>query len=216
MRIERAALGPPMRVAADGDALADTVRLRRRARAAPVLGAVATDAFALTTSEEDAMDVKHVTERLTAQRQTLLDAIASLPDGALDRKGMVGDWSIKNTLAHLVAWEEVLIRITPERARTGAYPEALRAINAEEDGYNAQTVAGQEQLTPQDQLAKAARVRAELLVMIRGLGDDALARTHPWPEWQDSLGAYFLASVGEHEEEHAAAIRVAAEQLRAG
>jgi len=160
------------------------------------------------------MNAETVTERLTAQRQALLDTIANLSDEALDRKGTVGSWSIKNTLAHLVAWEEIVTRITPERARTGAYPEVLRALNAEGDIYNEQTVSGRDHLTSKEQLAELARVRAELLEMIRGMGDEALGRAHPWPEWPGSLGAYFLARVGEHEEEHAAAIGAAAEQLR--
>ena len=151
---------------------------------------------------------------LSQQRQALLDAIAGLSDDQLDRKGMVGKWSIKNALAHLTAQEEVLTRITPERLRTGAYPEELRAINADADASNARDVAAREHLSPTEQLAALAQARADLSTMIRELGDEALAREQPWPQWSGTLASYFLANVGEHEREHVEAVRVGAERLR--
>lgn len=161
------------------------------------------------------MTADAVIEELTHRRQSLLESIAGLSDEQLDRKGVVGDWSIKNALAHLVGWEEVVVRITPERARTRVKPAELEEINADEDGDNARTVAASEALTPQEQLIKAAEARARLVEMIRGLGDEALARTNPWPEWQGTLGEYFIASIGDHESEHAEAIAAGAAKLRA-
>ena len=142
---------------------------------------------------------------LTAQRQGLLDALTGLTDEQFNRKGVVGDWSIKNALAHLTAWEQVVTQITPERLRTGAYPEILRAINADEDANNARETAEREHLTPAEQLAGLAQARADLTALIRSLGDDALAREHPWPEWDPPLTCYFLDIVGGHETEHAQA-----------
>ncbi len=165
--------------------------------------------------EEQPMTADDLIATLTAQRQELLAALAGLSDEQLDRKSVVGDWSIKNALAHLAAWEQVVTQITPERLRTGVYPEALRAINADEDANNAREIAASEHLTPAEQLAALARARADLTAMIRALGDDALAREHPWPEWDPPLAKYFLASIGEHETEHGAAIRSGAATLRA-
>lgn len=155
-----------------------------------------------------------VIEELTARRQALLESIVGLSDDQLDRKGIVGDWSIKNAVAHLVAWEEVVVRITPERARTRVKPAELQEINADEDGYNARVVASLEALTPQEQLVQFAEARAKLIALIQALGDEALARSNPWPEWQGTLGAYFIAAVGDHESEHAEAIAAGAEALR--
>jgi hypothetical protein len=151
---------------------------------------------------------------LTAQRQQLLDALAGLSDDQLDRKDTVGDWSIKNALAHLTAWEQIVTQITPERLRTGAYPEALRAINADEDANNAREIAERERLTPTEQLTALAQARADLTALIRSLGDAALARARPWPEWDPPLARYFLDNIGGHETEHAHPIRAAAASLR--
>ena len=46
-----------------------------------------------------------VFEELSQTRAALLDTIAGLGEDALDRKGVVGEWSIKNVLAHIAAWE---------------------------------------------------------------------------------------------------------------
>src|SRR5262249_18543352 len=196
MQVERAALGRPITVTA-GAGSAEPAGPRWSAHQQRSLGAVATDAFATTAGEESSMNATAVSEQLTAQRNALLAAITGLSEAALDRKGVVGDWSIKNTLAHLTDWEEVVTRIMPERARTGTYPEALRAITADEDAYNTQTISSYEHLTPQEQLAALTRARTELLEMIHGLGDEGLARTHPWPERQGALRGYFLSRVGE-------------------
>ena len=40
-------------------------------------------------------------EALSQERAILLDTLKSLPDALLDQKGVVGEWSIKNVLAHL-------------------------------------------------------------------------------------------------------------------
>ena len=141
-------------------------------------------------NEERPMTADELIATLTTQRQGLLDALTDLTDEQLDTKGTVGDWSIKNALAHLTAWEQVVTQITPERLRTGVYPEALRAINADEDADNARETAAREHLTPTEQLAEFAQARADLATMIHSLGDDALAREHPWPEWDPPLTIY--------------------------
>jgi hypothetical protein len=223
MRVEAAAYGDPPED--DDAALEDAPPLRRAAPAQPALGAVASwDTFEPPAPEtpdappplESIMTADDLIAALNQQRQSLLDAIVGLSDHQLDRKGVVGEWSIKNALAHLTTQEEVLTRVTPERLRTGEYPEELRAINADADASNARDVAAREHLSPTEQLAALAQARADLSTMIRELGDEALARAQPWPQWSDTLASYFLANVGEHEREHVAAIQAGAQQLREG
>lgn len=216
MRVERAAFGMP-------PALEDTLPFeleRDHWSRQPTPEPHPLD-LPIAESEEHDMDMTQplttadaVIEELTARRQALLESIVGLSDDQLDRKGIVGDWSIKNAVAHLVAWEEVVVRITPERARTRVKPAELQEINADEDGYNARVVASREALTPQEQLVQFAEARAKLIALIQALGDEALARSNPWPEWQGTLGAYFIAAVGDHESEHAEAIAAGAEALR--
>src|SRR5262249_47531177 len=175
LRVERATFGTPT-LAEEDESSTRSPAVQRRATAmahAPVLGAVATEAFQpILHEEDDTMNTDTVTEVLTERRQALLEAITGLSDEALDRKEAVGHWSIKNVLAHLTAWEEVVTRITPERVRSGTYPEELQAINTDEDAYNARMISAREHLTPQEQLAQLARARARLLEMVQGLGNE--------------------------------------------
>jgi hypothetical protein len=154
-----------------------------------------------------------VIESLTSTRSALLAAIAGLPDAALDRKGVVGAWSIKNMLAHLEVWERELTGFLPERLATGARP-AIFAEMTDEDAWNEKMVARCEHLSPQEQLQQLAATREALLQCIRGLGEEALNRQHPWPEWEGTLAAYLLDNIGSHEQEHLEAVQAAVARLR--
>lgn len=152
---------------------------------------------------------------LSRQRVALLDAIKDLPDDFLDRKGVVGEWSIKNVLGHLVAWESAVTDFLPERVATGVRPAIFALIGDDEDGWNAREVASREHLTPREQLEEFERTRQELLQTLRSLGEETLKHEHPWKGWDGTVAAYVLDSVGGHEDEHREAVLAGVKQLRA-
>lgn len=153
-------------------------------------------------------------ETMNQERTMLLDAITTLPEGLLDEKDVVGEWSIKNVLAHLTGWEKIVIDFLPERLATGNRPHIFSVMNADQDGWNAQQVASCEHLTPMEQLDDFQRTRQALLQVLHDLGEEALNRQHPWPEWQGTLAIYIDEQVGGHEREHLEAVLAAAEHLR--
>ena len=120
---------------------------------------------------------------LSRTRAELLDAISGLDEAALDRKGVVGDWSIKNVLAHIAAWEAWVVQALPARMATGTTPEHFKQRAEDEDRFNAEEVAEREELTPDEQLMELERTRAELLAYVRGLDAATLARAQPWDTW---------------------------------
>ena len=63
-------------------------------------------------------------------RAELLAAISGLDEAALDRKGVIGEWSIKNVLAHIAAWEAWVVEALPARMATGATPAGFPAARA--------------------------------------------------------------------------------------
>ena len=148
-------------------------------------------------------------ESLSLERAALLDAIKDLPAERLDQKGVAGEWSIKNVLAHLVAWENAVTDFLPARIATGARPAIFAVIGDDEDGWNAQQVALREHLTPQQQLDEFEQSRQALLQLLRNLGDETLNRQCPWPEYKGTVAEYILDSIGEHENEHREAILAA-------
>ena len=155
----------------------------------------------------------NLTDSLNQERAMLLDAIKDLPDDFLERKGVIGEWSIKNVLAHLVSWERAVTDFLPERIATGVRPAIFAVIDDDEDGWNAKQVASREHLTVQEQLDELQQSRQALLQVLRTTGEETLNREHPWPEWKGTVAAYVLESVGGHEGEHREAVLAAVKQL---
>src|SRR6476469_6632205 len=136
---------------------------------------------------------------LSRTRNALLAAISGLDEAALDRAGVLGDWSIKNVLAHIAAWEAWVVQALPVRMATGTTPDDFRQRVADEDRFNAEEVAEREELTPDEQLMELERTRAELLAYVGSLDAAALARKHPWDTWEGTLPEYLLVALPEHE-----------------
>jgi hypothetical protein len=145
----------------------------------------------------------------------LLDAIAGLDETALDRKGAVGEWSIKNVLAHITAWEAWVVQALPARLAIGKTPEDFLARAQDEDRFNAEEVAEREELTPSEQLTELERTREALLAELRDLDSAIWARPGLWDTWEGTLAEYLRDSLVGHEQEHLASLRAVAERLKA-
>jgi DinB family protein len=154
-------------------------------------------------------------EELERTRAALHDTIAGIDEAALDRKAVVGEWSIKNVLAHIAAWEAWVVQALPVRLATGKTPEDYLARIHDEDRFNAEEVAEREELTPSEQLIELERTREALLSELRGLDAAAWERTNLWDAWKGTLAEYLRASLIEHEQEHIEELRAAAERLKA-
>ena len=146
-------------------------------------------------------------EALGRTRAELLGILGGLDAAALDRKGVVGAWSVKNVLAHLAAWEDWVVQALPARVASGTTPEDFRARAQDEDRFNAAEVAEREELTPDEQVMELERTRDALLAYVRGLDAAALARPNPWDTWQGTIPDYLLAALRDHEAEHVAELR---------
>lgn len=146
-------------------------------------------------------------------RAELLALTDALGEAAIEHKGMVGAWSVKNVLAHLAAWEEWVVQVLPARMGSGSTPAEFRQRAAEEDRFNALEVAEREELTPGEQLMELERVREELLRYVASLPTTEIERRQPWPEWSGTLPEYLLAALNEHEREHIAELHAALGRL---
>lgn len=150
---------------------------------------------------------------LAHTRAELLTAISGLGEAVLDRKGVVGDWSVKNVLAHIAAWEAWVAQALPARMTTSVTPEDFRQRAEDEERFNAEEVAEREELTPDEQLMELERTRAELLAYLHGLDATVLARTQPWDTWEGTLPEYLLKALCDHEAEHVEVLRAAVAEL---
>ncbi len=139
---------------------------------------------------------------LDQERALLLDAIKKVPGEALTLKGVVGAWSIKNVLAHLADQERLVAQVLPLRLATGITPEIVSIINADADAWNAKQIEASEHLDFSEQLKQLEQARQALVQVLRDVGDEALNRQHPWPEWEGTVAEYIFQVVVEHEREH--------------
>lgn len=83
------------------------------------------------------MNRRQLLERLETTWSTLNESYAGLPDARLEEPGVVGDWSVKDVLAHVTTWEEEALKYLPVIAagnRTPRYASVggIDAFNARE------------------------------------------------------------------------------------
>jgi hypothetical protein len=146
---------------------------------------------------------------LTREREALLGTIAWLSEGALDRRGVLGEWSIKRALAHLAARERWVVATLPRLL--GASASDAVALPTAPAADDCATLAAPrtcyEQLSPTEQVLELERVRDSLLALIAALGVEALARPQPWQGWAGTVAEYILTMVYHHERAHHLAIR---------
>jgi uncharacterized damage-inducible protein DinB len=151
------------------------------------------------------MAKKELLEQIRAARLELLAALNGLPDDVLLRPFVVGTWSIKDTLAHLTAWQSELItalsKLHPTRAPAIIDIEDMDEWN--DDQYHA-SVRRALPVVVED----FHGVHKQLLKIIEGLDDRALddGRRFQWMEGEPL--SYLIAdNSAHHEQEHAEDIR---------
>jgi len=140
---------------------------------------------------------------LQAARARLLAAIDGLSDDMLLRPGVVGLWSVKDTLGHLVAWEAELVTVLSRLDQYRRRPPQIVEIE-DIDEWNAE----QYHVNARRPLAAILEdfhgVHKHLIQAIEALDDRTLDdnRRFPWMEGEP-LSYLVLENAIWHEEEHA-------------
>ena len=84
------------------------------------------------------MDIDELLEKMESSRVRLLELLEQLPEYAYRQPGAMGDWTVTDVLAHLVAWESELITCLMKLDQ-GKKPKRMLAAIADVDGYNERT-----------------------------------------------------------------------------
>lgn len=140
---------------------------------------------------------------LRAARARLLDAIAGLSTEQMLQVGACGLWSVKDVLAHLVAWEAELVttlsRLEQYRQR------APRIVEIEDlDEWNAEQYHLNAPRTLQEVLADFEGVHKHLIRAIEVLDERTLENNRQFPWMEGEPLSYLVAENATwHEEEHA-------------
>ncbi len=146
-----------------------------------------------------------VLEQIRQARQELVAALFGLPDEGLVRPFAIGHWSIKDTLAHLAAWQSEIItslaKLSPKDAPNIVEIEDIDEWN--EELYHAAARRPLEAV-----LEDWRNVHTQLLKVVEALDEETLTnpRRFVWMEGEPLW--YLIAENGFwHEQEHAEQIR---------
>ena len=149
-----------------------------------------------------AAEIKSDTIDCTDGRSSLLEAVHGLPPESFDLPNVVGDWSVRDCLSHLVGWDCWALRAL-ERSfdgfPVGPFPSEREINDASPGDWRGKPIT--------DLLSMLRRVRDEMAEQLAQLTDDE--RNAPRLLIDDvTLSANALVdSLVEHDMEHAAQIR---------
>ncbi|MBN1565021.1 MAG: ClbS/DfsB family four-helix bundle protein [Anaerolineae bacterium] len=144
---------------------------------------------------------------LRAARATLQQAIDGLSDDHMLRPGVVGIWSIKDVLGHLVSWEAELVTALARLEQHKQHPPRIVEIE-DIDEWNAEQYSQNAPRPLANILEDFAGVHRHLIQAIDDLDDRVLDdnRRFPWMEGEP-LSYLIAENAIWHEEEHADEIR---------
>lgn len=146
-------------------------------------------------------------DALEDEREKLLETIEGLSDEAMLEPGVIGEWSVKDTLSHLSQWEAELVKLLWQ-AQQGIRPTGLRYTQEEVDAVNAAWQAAHKDRELDSVLSDMQAVRKQTIRRIEGFNNRDLndAQRWPWLRGEPLWKVIEVDSFG-HEAEHAAQIQ---------
>ncbi|MBI4772319.1 MAG: ClbS/DfsB family four-helix bundle protein [Chloroflexi bacterium] len=142
---------------------------------------------------------------LQDSRAQMEATLAGLTAAQMIDPGVVGDWSVKDLLSHLTAWEAELVTALA-KAKRGQTPKLSGWTDSEVDALNAKWYKENKNRPLERVLAHFRGVRQQTLRQVEALGEEELAEPKPWLK-NRRLFEYIKGDTFEHEAEHAAHIR---------
>lgn len=141
------------------------------------------------------MEIADILEQTEASRERLEDALEGLTAEQMIAPGVMGDWSIKDILAHVAAWQSRLVRLLFQIARQ----QKPQWDMADVDGINAQIYAQQKERLLERVLEDFEGVYEQVCLRLEALPAAALARR----VGDVTLAQIIAANTYEHDDEHA-------------
>jgi uncharacterized damage-inducible protein DinB len=162
------------------------------------------------------MNRDEILEELDRVREELLVAIEPLPDEALLEPGVMGDWSMADILAHLVAWESEMVTALL-RIDQGKTPTRLVDAFADVDGYNARRYRENKGRDLDRVFEDLIGVRVQLEDWLSEFSDKQLNDPKRY-SWSKGLPLWHIIAENSfrHEEEHLPDIQAFARRRQAG
>ena len=146
------------------------------------------------------MNRVELTEALEAARAKLDAALEGLNAEELTAPGAVGDWSVKDVLAHVTACDVDLLT-NLGKVRRGLKPGRTQLNKAEVQAQNEAWYKELRDRPLERVLADYDAVHAQVLKAVQASGDKELAAPADWLQGRP-LYQYFVDEIVSHEDEH--------------
>jgi hypothetical protein len=138
--------------------------------------------------------------RLQQERKKLIQTLDSLKPEQFDRPGVVGNWSVKDVLAHLAHWEESMIYWV-QASRKG------KNVNGPEEGlnwdqiskFNAHIFAAHQDESLPEVMKYFHAAHAGFMKMAEGLSDDELLIRGYYPLTENATIYAWLSQYAAHD-----------------
>ncbi len=149
----------------------------------------------------------NATDILKYGHLTVLQAIDGFPEEALETAGACGTWSVKDIIAHLASYEQVLVDVLTTFLDAGPTP-ALNTFTEQGDQFNDIEVSRRKARTMQDVLAEFNDTHTQVMSLIAHIPSERLREvgTLPWYGMNYALDDVIVYMYYGHKREHSAQI----------
>jgi hypothetical protein len=120
------------------------------------------------------MDKQQLLKQLEKAWTAIKESYAGLPDAQMMEPGVMGNWSVKDTLAHVTTWEEEALKYLPLILTGGRPPRYSQSggINA----FNAQMREQKRDLTLSEVLRQLDETHRRLIDYIQSVPEEQFTR----------------------------------------
>ena len=153
------------------------------------------------------MNQQELIKALEDSRERFLDVVEGLPDEGWAKAGVIGEWSVKDILAHLSRCEAELIRLLYQAER-GLVPTTMHTSAISVDEQNEKWYRESKDRPLERILTDFEGVREQTIRRVQTIADADLTdpKRYPWLKGKP-LADWIASDSIEHEAEHAAQIR---------
>lgn len=121
------------------------------------------------------MNKQQLIKKLEKSWEALLESYAGLSDQELAKGGVIGDWSVKDIIAHVTVWEEEALGHLPT-ILTGGKPPRYSIVYGGIDAFNALMTDRRKNLPLGEVLKQRDETHRRLIDFIQGMTEDELNR----------------------------------------
>lgn len=152
------------------------------------------------------MTKQEIVEAMQDSRAKLQQAISGLDDTAVHEPGVVGDWSLRDILAHLTRWEAELVRLLFQ-LKQGQEPDFPTLTNPDFDAINARFQKESAGRSLELIRVDFTNVRIQTQRRLAEFTEKEINEPNVFPALKgNSLFAYIAENTFKHENEHTAQI----------